>query len=126
MVPMATQAAKLGVKPGLALAVDGAPVGWRLEEDFALVESGAVDILIAFFTSQGDLEHRLPGLAHRIFPASALWIAWPRRAAGHTSDLGDSAVREHIIAIGLVDTKVVALDENWSALKVVWRLSNRG
>jgi hypothetical protein len=52
-------------------------------------------------------------------------VAWPRRAAGHVSDITDNIVRDEALPLGLVDVKVAALDEDWSALKVVWRRENR-
>jgi hypothetical protein len=61
----------------------------------------------------------------RVFPAGALWIAWPRKAAGHVSDLGDAVVRDAALARRLVDVKVAALDHDWSALKLVWRREYR-
>jgi hypothetical protein len=51
----------------------------------------------------------------------SLWIAWPRKAAGHVSDISENELRLIILPIGLVDTKVAALDEDWSGLKFVWR-----
>ena len=68
----------------------------------------------------------LDRLQPSIFPAGALWIAWPRRAAGHESDVTDNVVREAALARSLVDTKVAAIDADWSALKLVWRVSARG
>jgi hypothetical protein len=50
-----------------------------------------------------------------------LWIAWPRKVAGHESDITENRLREIILPTGLVDTKVAALDEDWSGLKFVWR-----
>jgi len=55
----------------------------------------------------------------------SLWIAWPRKAAGHVSDISDNALREIVLPVGLVDVKVAALDEHWSALKFVWRRERR-
>lgn len=55
-----------------------------------------------------------------------MWIAWPRKAAGHVSDLTDNVVRNAVLPLGLVDVKVAALDEDWSALKMVWRKELRG
>jgi hypothetical protein len=69
---------------------------------------------------------RLADLAPRIYPAGAIWIAWPRRAAGYVSDITDNIVRRHALDLGLVDIKVAALDEDWSALEVVWRQKHRG
>jgi hypothetical protein len=73
-----------------------------------------------------EIARRLPALAERIYPAGALWVAWPRRAAGHTSDITDNVVRGHALAIGLVDVKVAAIDNDWSGLRLVWRAVNRG
>jgi hypothetical protein len=54
-----------------------------------------------------------------------IWIAWPRKAAGHVSDMTENLIRDTAIEMGLVDVKVAALDEDWSGLKVVWRVANR-
>jgi hypothetical protein len=35
-------------------------------------------------------------------------------------------VREHALALGLVDVKVAAIDDDWSGLRLVWRVVNRG
>lgn len=49
----------------------------------------------------------------------------PRKAAGHASDITDNVVRDAILPLGLVDVKVAALDDDWSALKFVWRKALR-
>ncbi len=54
-------------------------------------------------------------------PAAVGWIAWPRKAAGHDSDISENGLRELVLPTGLVDIKVAALDEDWSGLKFVWR-----
>lgn len=38
-----------------------------------------------------------------------LWIAWPRKAAGHLSDITENALREIFLPLGVVDVKVAAL-----------------
>jgi hypothetical protein len=123
------QAKKLGLKAGQRVRLDGTPPGWSLTDppdDLEYVEPGApADVVLAFFSSTEDLAHRLPGLVESIRPAGGLWIAWPRRAAGHVSDLTDNVVREHALALGVVDVKIAAIDEDWSGQRVVWRLANR-
>ncbi len=84
-----------------------------------------MDVLVAFFRAAAELDSRLPALAERIRPAGGLWVAWPRRAGGHTSDLGDTLIRETCLQLGIVDVKVAAIDEDWSGAKFVWRLTNR-
>jgi hypothetical protein len=124
------QARKLGLAPGLRVAFDHAPAGWALEdppEGLVDVAPGAhADIVIAFFATAAELPGRLPGLVEQIFPSGALWVAWPRRAGGHESDLTDSVVRDSALPLGVVDVKVAAIDADWSGLRFVWRLANRG
>ena len=123
------QARKLGLKAGQRVALDEPPADWQLREppDGLLLPGadGAADLIIAFFRAEIELADRLPALARRIFPAGALWAAWPRRAGGHDSDITDNVVRRHALGLGLVDVKVAAIDEDWSGLRLVWRVSNR-
>jgi len=123
---MATsQARKLGLRPEFQIALDEPPADWSLLEPVPLIDDGPADVIIAFFTRADDLAKRLPELAQRVYPAGAVWAAWPRRAAGHTSDITDNLIREYALPLGLVDVKVAAIDDNWSGLRLVWRLSNR-
>jgi hypothetical protein len=105
----------------------GAPAYWDIEGLPMNVEvsrgraATTVDIIIAFFDDLSALAREAPVLARGIVPAGALWLAWPRRAGGHNSDITDSAIRNLVLPLGLVDVKVAALDDDWSGLKFVWR-----
>ncbi|SDI85603.1 hypothetical protein SAMN05444157_0496 [Frankineae bacterium MT45] len=126
--PSAPQARKLGLKPGLRLAVINQPAGWSFAEapvDLELVNEGPADVILAFFTTMAEVADRYPVLGERIRPAGGLWIAWPRRAAGHRSDIDGDVLRELILPTGLVDNKNAAIDEDWSGLRFVWRLNQR-
>jgi hypothetical protein len=117
---------KLGVKPGHSIVVLGAPPGWSIEDlpDGVVPRQtarGSVDIVLAFFERHARLERRLPALTRVLDADGALWIAWPRKAAGHESDISENRLRATILPTGLVDVKVAALDESWSGLKFVWR-----
>jgi hypothetical protein len=81
--------------------------------------------VVAFFTKASALEKRLDALGVMIFPAGGLWIAWLKQASGVSADLSDNVVRAAALPRGLVDNKVCALDETWSALRLVWRRENR-
>jgi hypothetical protein len=61
-----------------------------------------------------------------IFPSGGLWISWPKRSSGMETDVADVAVRNMALRHGLVDNKVCAIDETWSALRFVWRREHRG
>ena len=123
------QARKLGLKAGMRVAFDEPPGGWELTDAPAgMLVAGAddpADVILAFFRAAGEVTDRLPALGRRVFPAGAVWALWPRRAAGHVSDITDNEVRSCALDLGLVDVKVAAVDEDWSGLRLVWRTSNR-
>jgi hypothetical protein len=125
----APQLRKLGIVPGARWDVVGAEPGWYFETapDAACHVSGSApaDVVLVFVRAAAELDAALAEQERRIHPAGALWIAWPRKAAGHLSDLGDVVVREAALSRRLVDTKVAALDYDWSALKLVWRVEHR-
>ena len=83
------------------------------------------DVIVAFSANLARMRDAVPALAPRIFPDGAIWVAWPRRAAGHDSDLREQDIRDAALALGLVDVKVAALDEDWSGLRLVWRRERR-
>jgi hypothetical protein len=126
---------KLGCKPSGRLLTRHAPPGWTAAE----LPSGAIsssladgqpagaagDVVLAFFASRDELVAELPPLGQSIFPDGALWVAWPRRAAGHESDVREQDIRDAALPLGLVDVKVAALGEDWSGLRLVWRTERR-
>ena len=118
------QVKKLGISAGCRLSLVGAPTGWTLEapvpETIAAVE-GPADVIVAFARSAAEVKRLIPELGERIRPAGALWIAWPRKAAGHVSDVTENLLRDVALPLGLVDVKVAAIDTDWSGLKIVWR-----
>jgi hypothetical protein len=121
------QATKLGLKPDVTWDVVDAPDGWTFQEppDQAARRDGDADVVLAFVSTAAQVRRTIEQQERRIFPAGALWIAWPRKAAGHVSDVDENLVRDTALLRGLVDVKVAALDTDWSALKMVWRKENR-
>ncbi len=121
------QARKLGLKDGMRVALIAPPEGWALVDppDVSMVTRGVADVVIRFVRAAADIPVGLPSLEKRIFPSGAIWFAWPRRAGGHTSDVTDEAIRAVVLPRGLVDVKVCAIDDDWSGLRVVWRVERR-
>jgi hypothetical protein len=119
---------KLGIKEGHRLALVDAPPGWAvpdLPDGVALGASAGADVIVAFHRTAAELAGRIEALGQAIFPDGAVWIAWPRRAGGHTSDISENGIRDVALPLGLVDTKVAAIDDDWSGLKLVWRRERR-
>jgi Protein of unknown function (DUF3052) len=123
------QHTKLGLRGGQRVALDHPPDGWGLTDpppDLETVaRSESADVIVSFFSAAAELAERLPELARRIHPDGALWVAWPRRAGGHSSDITDNIIRDHALPLGIVDVKVAAIDDDWSGLRLVWRKERR-
>ena len=86
---------------------------------------GKADVAVFFTKSRRKLERRIPSLGRLIYPAGALWVAWPKRASKVPTDMTEDVVRDVVLPLGLVDVKVAAIDEIWSGLKIVWRKEHR-
>ncbi|MFI1711059.1 AMP-binding enzyme [Streptomyces griseoruber] len=125
-------AKKLGVRPGQGhrLRLLHAEPGWvvpGLPGDIDLAPGGprGADITVAFYRSYADLAAEGETLVRDLADHAMVWIAWPRKAAGHVSDLTENGLRDLFLPLGLVDVKVAALGEDWSGLKFVRRRENR-
>jgi hypothetical protein len=123
---------KLGIKPEHRVAFPGAPRGFertlgKLPDGVAVRAQvrGSLDVVVCFLSRRAELERRFDSLKRAIFPDGGLWIAWPKRASGVTTDLTEDVVREVALERGLVDNKVCAIDETWSGLRLVHRLTDR-
>jgi hypothetical protein len=120
-------ARKLGITPDSAVLFDGAPAGFAIDGVHAAKRpgKGPYDVILCFCADRSCLTRRWPVLHPLTTPAGALWIAWPKRASGLSTDLDGNLVREYGLAHGRVDTKVCAIDDTWSGLKHVIRITDR-
>ena len=123
---------KLGIKPGATIAILNAPRGYdrilgKMPRDVKrkIAAVGALDFVQFFTAEKRELERRFPVLERALAPAGMLWISWPKKASGVTTDLTEDRIRAIGLAHGLVDVKVAAVDEVWSGLKFVRRLAER-
>ena len=121
---------KLGLKQGHAVALVGAPETWSIPD----MEPGMTvrrdlrgnpEVVIAFVRSRAELRRRIPRLVKALSATGSLWMVWPRKAGGHVSDVTEQLLRDELLPNGLVDTKVAALDADWSGLRFVWRRERR-
>jgi hypothetical protein len=125
-------AKKLGIKEGASVAFLEAPAGF--DESVAPLPDGVevarkarpgVDVVVFFTRTRRELEERIEALRAAIAPAGGLWVGWPKRASGVETDMTEDIVREVALPLGLVDVKVCAIDETWSGLRLVIRVTER-
>jgi hypothetical protein len=125
-------ARKLGIKPGFRVRTKNAPAHYRrllepLPHDVAISPRlrADVDMCHLFTASRVELGGELERSLALIEPHGMIWVSWPKRASGVTSEVTEDTVRELALPLGLVDVKVCAVDETWSGLKLVVRRSER-
>jgi hypothetical protein len=82
---------------------------------------GRADLVVLFTRSRGDLDRRLPPAIRALRDGGGLWIAWPKKASGVSTDVSEAVVRSVGLASGLVDYKIAAIDAIWSGLKFARR-----
>lgn len=123
---------KLGIKAGHRVALVSAPANFEGLLGAAVATAtvgrrlrGAADIFLFFPKSAHDLERRLPDLVTRLKSDGGLWIAWPKKRSGVSTDLDFDIVQGAGLSAGLVDNKVCAVDEVYSGLRFVFRREDR-
>ena len=119
---------KLGLKAGVRVWLRHAPA-----EYWAWCGFDAADVKVAgasarsfdfghvFVTSRAQLAAEIAAAARKLDAGGMLWISWPKKSSGVTSDLDEDTLRELALPLGLVDVKVCAVTEVWSGLKFCWR-----
>ena len=99
---------KLGIKAGHRAAIINAPEAYddtlgALPEDVRMSAAlrGTFDFIQFFATGRGELEKRFATLKRRMKKDGMLWVSWPKRASGVSTDVTEDVVREIALAGGL-------------------------
>ncbi len=117
---------KLGMKPGLSCLTINAP------PHYADLIEGVEDVQISNRLKKADIVHVF---AHNITAlmkakdkalasvraGGMVWFSWPKKSSSLFIDLTEDTIRTLILPTGWVDTKVCAVDSDWSALKFLKR-----
>jgi hypothetical protein len=114
---------KLGIKPGAVVLLIKAPANLPelLSErpdgvTFRTSPSAGSDLTLWFPADQSELLKMVGRLATRV-PANGLWICWPKKASGVSTDLNEELIRTEAIKSGLTDNKVCAVDPVYAGLR---------
>jgi hypothetical protein len=122
---------KLGIKAGFNIIFVNAPTGFSDEVDLppgVTIYSrsrGPLDFAHLFVKSEKELRRNFSDYAKKLNATGMIWVSWPKKSSGVTTDLSENTVRAIGLAAGLVDVKICAVDDVWSGLKFVYRLKDR-
>jgi hypothetical protein len=123
---------KLGIRPGERIIAVNAPADYarllgRLPEDATITArtNRGAQFVHLFASRRKDLDKQLRALREKLDDKGMLWVSWLKKSAGIPTDITEDVIRAVALPLGLVDTKVCAVDETWSGLKLVIRRTNR-
>ena len=124
---------KLGIKSGMSCALYH-----TFKELTDLISPFPDDVTVnySFFEEQYDiilwcvndieeLEGEVHQLMKRIKKSGMIWVMWYKKSSKKQRTVNEDVIRATVLPLGLVDVKVCAVDQDWSGLKIVYRLENR-
>jgi hypothetical protein len=121
-VPMTrTVPQKMGIKPGSETILVRAPESFiESLDDLGLNIksrlSGKNDYIHYFFTTQQEMVEKFPKYKKYLKPEGMFWVSWPK-SGKMQSDLSITSIIKIGYDFGLVESKVVSIDDTWSAIK---------
>ena len=123
---------KLGIKPGLTVVTINAPANYR--RLLGKIPDGVTfsdrlkpgsNFVHLFTGRRSELQKKMSILRRKISDNGTVWVSWPKKSSGISTDVTEDVIREIALPLGFVDVKVCAVDETWSGLKLMIRRQNR-
>lgn len=117
---------KLGFKPGMKIALIGAPGHYKsliadAPEDLSFTKAAKASDAIHLFIEDARGLGEIAKLGAHLPPATMLWVSWPKLSSPLSKGLREDDIRKAALAANLVDIKVCAVDQDWSGLKLTRR-----
>ncbi len=123
---------KLGIKEFQKIAIINAPPDYektlgQLPKEVIKVYKlqKDLDVIQFFIKEKKQLMENFQFLKTSLKQDGSLWICWLKQSPKIQTDINENTIREIGLKNGLVDVKVIAVDESWSGLKFVYRLQDR-
>ena len=79
---------------------------------------GQVDLILAFIANRQDLEAQLPALKQRLKPGGLLWIAYHKGTSKVKTDIHRDSINAYAGTLGWEGVAMVAINEDWAALRL--------
>ena len=123
---------KLGIKPGLTVVTINAPAKYRRllgripdAVTFSDRLKAGSNFVHLFTDRRSELQKKMSILRSKISDNGTVWVSWPKKSSGISTDVTEDVIRKIALPLGFVDIKVCAVDETWSGLKLMIRRENR-
>ena len=120
-----TVAQKLSLKTGMTLLVRSPPDG--VAASIGALPSGAelifdtkkpCALILIFARDKAALAKGLRECKRQLTPGGALWVAYIKGTSALKTDINRDSIREYVATIGLDTVSQIAIDDDWSALRL--------
>lgn len=111
---------RLQVKNGRTLAVVKRPstVPASLVAGANEAPVGKADVVLVFAPDRKRLDAALSEVTPKLGPGAIFWVAYPKLTSSLAGDLNRDIIRAAVPAHGLDTVSQIAVDEDWSALRL--------
>jgi hypothetical protein len=116
---------KLGLKAGKTLWVSHAPAPidgllGAVPDGADVTENGKgpFPLILTFARDRAAMAKQLPSCKARLESGGALWIAYAKGTSAKATDINRDSIREYVATIGLDTVAQIAIDADWSALRL--------
>ncbi|AJP72481.1 hypothetical protein [Sphingomonas hengshuiensis] len=113
-------AERLQVKHGRRLAVIGAPpaLDAAIGTDAPRAAPSEAEVVLLATPDRATFLAQVPRTAAAIAPAAILWVAYPKLTSPLAADLNRDTIRALALAHGLDTVSQIAVDADWSAMRL--------
>ena len=113
-------AERLQVKGQRRLAVLDAPsaVDRNLGVPDARAPADVAEIVLLFVRNRAELDRSLAPVVASLAPGAILWLAYPKLTSPHAGDLNRDIIAGLAPAYRLATVAQIAIDSDWSALRL--------
>ncbi|MEK7602749.1 MAG: DUF3052 domain-containing protein [Patescibacteria group bacterium] len=80
-----------------------------------------VDMLHVFAIKASTLSIHFTKYSEWVVTGGVVWVSWPKKISNVETDITEQTLRDIILPLGWVDTKVCAVSATWSGLKFLRR-----
>jgi len=107
-------AERLQVKKDRRLALADSP----LSVEAPSAPLAEADVVVQFVRNRADYDAKIPPLLKAIRADAIFWIAYPKLTSKLAGDLSRDVIHRDSPALGLDCVSQIAIDEDWSAMRM--------
>lgn len=116
-------AQKLALKPGQAFLLLDAPPGYKaplgpLPKGVTIARPGGkADAVQVFATTREELKGAVAKAKAALNPGGMIWLTYPKGTSSMKSEINRDSIREYALGVGLQTVTMIAVDDDWSAMR---------